>query len=398
MLPLLISLLTTTSSLAAAPAEPTYLIILDRPEAFSADFPLAAPDSRRQIGWGTMLFTLGTPVDGLRRQVQEACDTSEKTGYPLLLHFDDWNFPPPSTDPEWVEWTAFPKPGEDHGPRVRRRWINWGTWIVAGPPPNYESPKLRAFMRTQVGDGIVKPLAERVHKWQAEGRGTLFAGLVAGWETGYYSMLSLPTPRPAVNRDVFEDSEVVNTGYAALTHRGYTAARLAAEAKARGLSELALFHELMSGVVHDYTEYISRICAEGGLPRDRVYTHLAAMATVAPPEMVISDGRLLPVATAVNPYSRPGLTMTSGWASEEKVVADLHAAGRREWGAVELEVTPNFRTEDAVLAQLDSLASDGAQVLCLFGWSDPGTSLFAVRGSGAPTAIKRWLAEKLPPI
>lgn len=402
MLPLLMSAILGAGAVAAPPADPTYMIILDRPEHFAADIPLASPDSQRQVGWGTMLFTLRTPVEGLRKQVEDACDITEKTGYPLLLHFDDWNFPPDSHDPDWVEWTGFPKPGETHGPLVRRRWLNWGSWNVTGPPPDFESPKFRAFMRKQVGEGIVKPLAERVRKWRAEGKGYLFAGLVDGWETGYYSMLTAPNPRPTARETfipngpmvTFEDSEVVNTGYAALTHRGYTAEKLAAEAKAKGISKLALFHELMSSVVHDYVEYVSQICADGGIPRDRIYTHLAGMGTLAPPQVVIRDGRLLPVWVAINPYSRPGLTMTSQWASPEKVVADLHAAGRKEWGAVELEVTPQFRSEKDVLGQLDSLSAEGARVMCLFGWSDPGTSLFAVKGSGAPAAIRRWLSEK----
>ena len=390
MLPLLVSMV-LAGGLAA---DPTYLVILGPPEQFSAQFPPAAPTSARQIGFGEMLFTLGTPVADLRRKVEADLDAAEKTGYPLLLHVDDWNFPPPSTDPEWVEWTAFPKPGEAHGPLVRRRWINWGSWMVAGPPPNYESPKFREYVRAQIEDGVVKPLAERLKVWQKDGRAYLFAGLVVGWESGYYSMSGpVPNPRPKAGADTFEDSEVVTTGYAALTRRGWTAEKLAAEAKTRGVTEQALFRELMCGVLHDYTAYLCGLCVQDGLPRERLYTHFTAYATIADPAMIAGDGRLLPVATGVNEFSRPGLTMTQPWTDREKAVAQLRAAGRQEWGAVELEVTPGARTEEATLEHFDWLATHGARVLCLFGWWDAEGSTFAVKGTGAVAGMKRWLAE-----
>jgi hypothetical protein len=308
------------------------------------------------------------------------------------VHLDDWNFPPPSTDPDWVEWTAFPGPGEKHGPLARRRWLNWGTWLTTGPPPNYESPKFRAFMRSQVAQGVVGPVASRLRRWRKEGRAHLFAGVVVGWESGYYSMPA-PADRPATDKDTFDDNEVVTTGYAALTRRGYTAERLAGEARARGIGEQALFRELMAGVVHDYSAYLCRICARGGLPRDRIYTHYTPAITVADPTAIAGDGRLLPVRAGVNRYSRPGYTMTRGWADFDKVVAEVRGAGREEWGAVEMETVAATRTEEAALAQLDWLASHGARVLCLYGWWEAEGHMFAVRGTGAVGAIRRWLAE-----
>ncbi len=149
----------------------------------------------------------------------------------------------------------------------------------------------------------------------------------------------------------------------------------------------------MCGVVHDYTEYLCSLCVRGGLPRERIYTHFTAYATIADPALIAGDGRLLPVATAVNEYARPGLTMTQPWTDREKAAAELRAAGRQEWGAVELEVTPNTRTEEATLEHFDWLASRGARVLCLFGWWDAEGSMFAVRGTGAVAGIRRWLAD-----
>ena len=376
---------------ASVPSDPTYLVILDQPASFSAEFPLKAPDSQRQVAWGTVLHTLSTPVAELQRSVDAALDTSEKTGYPLLIHLDDWNFPPPSTDPDWVEWTAFPAPGQRHGPLVRRRWLNWGSWMVTGPPPDYESPKFRAFMRSQIEGGVAKPLTRRLERWRKEGRYNLFAGLVVGWESGYYTFPPPPAPRPTAGTETFADDEVVTTGYAALARRGYTAERLSAEAHARHMDEKALFRELMCSVVHDYSEYLCGVCARAGLPNDRLYTHYSPMITVADTATTAADGRLLPLKTAINSVSRPGFTMTRGWVDFPKVEAAMRSAGRREWGAVEMEIVPGSRTEQDALDQLDWLAERGARVLCVYGWWEAEGHPFAVRGTGAVAGMKRWL-------
>jgi hypothetical protein len=86
---LLVSMVLLPGGWAAADLrEPTYLVILGQPETFSAELPPCSPDSPRQVGWGVVLYTLGTPLADLRRTVEAALDTSEQTGYPLLVvHF-----------------------------------------------------------------------------------------------------------------------------------------------------------------------------------------------------------------------------------------------------------------------------------------------------------------------
>lgn len=84
--------------------------------------------------------------------------------------------------------------------------------------------------------------------------------------------------------------------------------------------------------------------------------------------------------------------MTEPWCSLDAVVDALGAAKRREWGAVEFEVTGSTRDTDAALRYLERLTSAGAHVICVYGWWDPPGSTFAVLGTGAPDAFGRWLA------
>jgi hypothetical protein len=206
--------------------------------------------------------------------------------------------------------------------------------------------------------------------------------------------MTMKNPRPVAGSETFSDDEVVTTGYAALAKRGYTAERLTREANERNVSEPILFRELMCGVVHDYVEYLCGICARGGIPRERLYTHFAAPVTAATPEKQKAHGHILPVGTAINRFARPGFTMTRGFADLGKVAEEIHKAnGQNAWGAVEIEVGAATRTEKASLEHLNWLTAQGARVLCYYGWSDPETSLFHIQGTGAVPAMQRWLKE-----
>ncbi len=392
---LLLSLLILSAHACAAPAaDPDYLIILGQPEEFAKEYPVTSPDRHRQIGFGVVLYTLNTPRDALRKQINDALDKAEATGYPVLIHADDWNYPPTDwTDPAMVEWTAFPAEGQRTGPIVKRRWINWGSWFVTGPPPNYESPRYRAYVRERLEQDIAKPIAERLRRWKADGRAHLFAGLVVGWETGFYAVVGVDKDHPPSAPGVtFTPDEIVHTGYAALTARGWTAAKIAERAKTIGKTERRVMDELLYGVLHDYSDYLCGVCRKAGLPRERIYTHYAAMGTVPNTGEITEDGRLVPMATAMNANSRAGYTMTQPWYDRGVVEQTLVKTGAKAWGAVEVEITEPTRPEEAALAHLEWLTRQGARVICFYGWWEKPESPFAMRSSGAPAAIRRWLA------
>ena len=379
---------------ATAAREPNYMIILGGPESFSKQYPAVPADRDRQIGFGVVIKMLNTPREEIRKQVESALDKAEATGYPVLIHVDDWNFTPPDwKDPEIVEWTAFPEPGERFGTTVKRRWINWGSWIVAGPPPNVESSKFREYARERLEKDIAGPIALRLKEWKTGGRSHLFAGLVVGWETGFYTADHIDlTKRPSSGDQTFGDDELVRTGYAALTARGYTAAAITERAQREGKTQKALMQELMWGALHDYSEYLCDVTRRAGLPRERIYTHYTAIGTVPDRGRIHSDGMLAPLPTAANPNSRPGYTMTFQWFDRdvtEKTLAEMRCS---EWGAVEVEITKPTRSETAALAHFDWLTKHGAKVICLYGWWEKPDSIFAIQSTGAVPAIRRWLA------
>ena len=376
--------------------EPVYMIILGEPEMFSKQYPAVPADRDRQIGFGIVIKMLNTPREAIRKQVTSALDKAEATGYPVLIHVDDWNFTPQEwKDPEILEWTAFPKTGERFGPPVKRRWINWGSWLVAGPPPNVESSKFREYARERLEKDIADPIALRLKRWKTEGRSYLFAGLVVGWETGFYTADTIDlTKRPSSEDKTFGADELVRTGYAALTARGHTAAAITERAQREGKTRNALMNELMWGALHDYSEYLCDVSRGAGLPRERIYTHYTAIGTVPDRGRIHADGMLAPLPTAANPSSRPGYTMTFKWFDRgvtEKTLTEMRCS---EWGAVEVEITKATRSEMAALAHFDWLTKHGAKVICLYGWRAKPDSIFAIQSTGAVPAIRRWLAEE----
>ena len=374
-----------------------YFIILGETESYSQYFAAAKPQNQRQIGFGLVLYTLSTPPEGLKAQVIAALDKAEKSGYPVLIHMDDWNYPPRSEDPEVVEWTDWPSPGSKHGPLAKNRWINWGSWFVVEAPRNFESKPFRKDIENRLMKYILPPIVERLKRWRKEGREYLFAGVVTGWETGYYDATVLglndPASWPEDKGVKFGAADLVETGFAALTARGYTAEKVESLAAKRGVLPKQIRRELLTDVVHDYMEFWTKLCRKAGLPKQRIYTHLTgAITTPNIPQILAENGCVLPLATAVNPYCRPGVTVMDGVVDIPTLGRDFRKMRNPDWGAVEMEFGNNSRTEAGANAHLDALTREGVMMMCVYGWWEPEGHQFSARTPGVIAAIRRWLA------
>lgn len=403
-----------------ATAEPLYLLIVGGPETFSSTFTAMAPGSPRHIGFAPVLYTLKTSEEELALQVNAALDKAEQTGYPVFFHLDDWNFPEDWKDPGMVEWTAFPKPGEPYGPLVRRRWINWGSWIVTAAPPNYESPEYKELLKTRIQKGVAGPIVQRLHQWNQSGKAYLFAGLTVGWETGFYSMTEIdPNNRPSSGHEVFQDDELVRTGFAALSARGYNQERINLLCQEQGRNEEQVMYDLMVDVLHDHTQFMAQITHESGIPIDRIYSHYAAMRSlletaaepraatsavgkVSPMETMLRanpkvlesmklHGVMVPLKAAINPYCRPGITAAFDFSDPLRAAREIQQAGYTDWGAVEIEITGTIRDASSCLAHLEELTDLGARVICVYGWWEKSDNEYSVQGTGAVEAMRHWL-------
>ncbi|MDR3626821.1 MAG: discoidin domain-containing protein [Ignavibacteriaceae bacterium] len=383
--------------LPARSTDPTYLTILGSPYTFSQQFNSMSKDSSRQLAFGVILYTMNTDVNTLNQQTEQALDLAESSGYPVLIKLDDWNYNTTSTDSELVEWTGWPANGHKYGPLVKRRWINWGTWFTVEAPRNYESSKLRLEIENKLVNGVIPPIVNRLAKWQSSGKQYLFAGLVVGWESGYYTMKGYGTinlnPLPTYNGITYSDSDEVNTGYAALTSKGYTLDSVKKIASLEGKTEDQVIHGLMSNVVQDYIAFWTKTCYENGIPQNRIYTHFTAVATIPESQSPISfsDGRVLPIESATNQYSRPGVTATDYLINIDTTSKIFNNLQYSEWGASEIDFSNSTRTEQGAAQLFDHLSEAGAKMMCLFGWWITAGDQFEVKTPGVIEAISNWL-------
>ena len=344
----------------AAQQEPTYVVFMVGGETDSPTNPRLPPSvqevkdrfgarpsgSNRYIGFTPgLLFSLNLSVETLRSLVDQALDIAEQTDMPVFFHLDDMHFWWKRTelhkDPSNVEWSDFPAPGQNHGPVIERYWLNWGQFVVfPAPPPNYESPAFRADVADHLTNGIGKPIAERLAKWRTEGREYLFAGIGMGNETevpvDLRPLLNVPEGREPEGQDGSHQTpekikmrrdEMVIGGYHALAMRGWTREKMAQTAKEQGISEEQLLIQLRHEVAHDYAEFRAKTLVEAGVPSNRLYTHFVSpflpFIERYQPGMV---PRFPPVKYAVNPWSRPGFTVTRDQVDLEDMTKQVHEA------------------------------------------------------------------------
>ena len=399
------------------------------------EFGHQPPGRERYVGFSEVLFpTLNVKPEELKSRVIFALDTAERDEVPVFFHLDDEHFWFKSPDlwqnPEMVEWSAFPKPGEIHGPIAPRYWLDWGdpAHVYPAPFPCFQSPAFRAEMGRRL-KCIAEPITQRLKDWSKQGKEYLFAGVTSGNETripdfrhGYTSYVG--NPEEAQGIDVTQTphkmvrmarEEIVPLGYHSLYARGYNQQSIERLARERGQSEDQIVLELLDEVAHDYVEFQARTLNEAGIPKERIYTHFSSIGRPAPaattkillknrkPGSLPGSCNLPPpVEAAVNSYSRPGFTIVHDTVNLKDFVAQLgqaHAAqDGRAWAAVESYVTtgqPGLpQTEEQYTEYLGGLLSHGAKVVNVYGWNIPleAKSPYAVKSSNVIPVVKKWLA------
>ena len=403
---------------------PLYLAFEGNVESFRQDIPflkgVLGPDDGRaphQYAYGVgevPLLTRSTAF--LRRIVDDAFDLAEREGVPIMFHLDPmygffadtekrpedaparkyWN------EPRMREWLAFPA-GKTLPDRIPRPWFNWGSWVSPAPAlPAFGSPEFRRFAEAQLRDGVARPIARRLARLRRTNRGLLFAGINVGWETHFLDDRGGVDPKnppeavwPVEARGVrMQPWEVGgDTGYASLYWQGWSAARLVDEAARRKTTPAALFDSLRFGIVHDYMGDLARACVRAGLARERIYTHVVAIASAHPEAVGDSNP---PTWVAVNPYSVPGFTMDNRGAavySLPVLQSKIRAAdpSQAHFGAIESYLA-NYRDEASFTKSLRETFDHGGTIKVLFGTFQKDTP-FALdpKPEGATLAILKWL-------
>ncbi|WP_372724963.1 hypothetical protein [Novipirellula sp.] len=381
--------------------------------------------SSRMVAYGVQqLRILSRSPEVVRRDVEQALDLAERTGVPVFLHVDScygWGAEdvanpedaPPTRfwqHPEMREWDRFPD-AEKLPERIPRPWFNWGPWCSPAPAiPAFGSPSLTAFASSQLDKGVLTPLVARLQQWRSRDREHLFAGINIGWEVhvpdfGDPTLLRLinrengvvraGAPRSARGIEMDRSFIGKQLGYASLHWRGWNEARLLQAAKLEGIPRDAKFRQLCYESIHDYMETLAKTCHDRGIPSDRVYTHIVALATVKP-----ASTTRPPIWTAVNRYSTAGFTMDNRGGARfdlHELVKQIREASGEEdvrFGMVE----SYFRLGDQIYVddpeqcrqELESMFAAGATIQAFYG----GFPLANRTPEAAISAIQAWLAAE----
>lgn len=143
---------------------------------------------------------------------------------------------------EWIDWN---------------RTLNQGLKLDWAKPPAkmcFNSPEIVKEVARRAKDVIGDEIANGVRDLKKQGRGDLFAGVIAGWETH-------------MGQDIKTDSRL---GYCALTNRGFNANNQPKDIS----SEVA-------AVVQEFIDLWASSLAKAGIQPNKIYSHVAFLPKLA---------------------------------------------------------------------------------------------------------------------
>ncbi|MCW5550778.1 MAG: hypothetical protein KIS67_01295 [Verrucomicrobiae bacterium] len=307
--------------------------------------------------------------EALLASLRRVLDLAKETDTPMLIQLDGenwwdarpdlwnwWDASLPGFNPanrENVEWSGW-SPDD----ALKIAWRNWGRQLRVRPPPNLMSPRYRKACHEKMA--LLIPVVLNWWNDLPAEKKELFVGLKLGWESSigvnawYYpngnALLATPAsedPTTGLKGDEVPARGVATIGYAAVKTAGI---RNAGEPTDADLAE----------VVRQHLEDLCREAARLGVPRDRLFTHVAGW----------KEGELL-YQTAVNQFSCPGWSFYQHAADPRKDVGVQTALKRSDapwWAATEwLYQGPN-EVESWRQALENTLADRRCRYVCIFNW------------------------------
>jgi hypothetical protein len=267
------------------------------------------------------------------------------------LHIDDskfwanrrdlWGDP---ANVEWRDWQGTPNTGQ---------YLNWGEPWKLAPQACFNSPAMLREARRVAGQVIGPAIAEQLARLRASGDQALFAGVIVGWET-------------AIGRDFDTGGDL---GYCALHNLGYSAASPPPDRDAA-----------LQSVVRNWIGTWATALADGGVPSDRIYAHIAFMSRKQYDDTKRSDGPsyartvlYTPPAVAFGQAYRPGFTTYADADIFDDIYAALAAHGNPPWASaegtnVDIQSVPFAVSDQGMQDYLARMFNHGAAMTNVFGF------------------------------
>jgi arylsulfatase A-like enzyme len=364
--------LTTFSALA----QPQQFILFNVNRASEADafnhisreFKASAED-RVQVGVAAIFSYLHHSRPDVVEHLKDFLARSETTGVPVVVQLDGenwwgarpelWNWwdesrqgfsPSNRYNVEWTSWWP-----DD---AIKIAWRNWGRQLRVLPPPNLMSPDYRKACHDEMRV-LVPVILEWWQRLPAEKK-YLLVGIKLGWESSigvnawYYPEGNALLDKPPAEDPThgLKAGEVPARGVAQI---GYAAVKTAGIRSAGDITEADL-----AEVTRRHLDDLCRLAAEIGVPRDRLFTHVAGW----------KEDELLYQA-ALNEFSCPGWSFYGHAADPAGDVGVQRALRRTEapwWAAVEWLFQGPQQTEPWRDALTATLRQPRCRYLCIYNW------------------------------
>lgn len=316
----------------------------------------------------------------VRALIDDAFAIALETGVAVGFHIDDqmfWGRLRELNTPdnvEWLDWKRTPNSG---------RRLDWSEKPLRVMPQlclNSVAVKRAVANRALL---IGSEAAKGIQKLKAAGREDLFIGVIAGWEM-------------QIGRD-FDTGK--NLGYCALTNAGFSAAKPPADLDRERQRIVADFLSLWAGSL-----------VRAGVPKEKVYSHIAFMSegiyNIASradpsrfPATYLQTVNFTPPVTAFCDSCVPGFSTYPQPGHLEQLQAELEKHGGPSWASSEgTSLDPSETDRGAGDARMEgylgNLFNHGATLVNIFGWGvgdrdNPFRQ--TAEGDGALAAYRKFL-------
>lgn len=315
----------------------------------------------------------------LRGLVRSAFEIAQEKNVAVGFHIDDsmywgkrkdlWRNP---KNIEWLDWRGTPNTG---------RRIDWGSALKLAPQMCFNSPEIRKEVQRLATSVLGQEIKRGVDNLRRAGKESLFAGVIAGWET-------------QMGRDFDTDKEL---GYCSLTNRGFTARNPP--------PDLDRAREM---VVQEFIELWTKALVDAGIDKRKIYSHTAFMAKEEFEEARRQPGsRVLgsyarvvnfaPPSVAFGKYHNPGFSTYPSQGLFPMIYDELRKQGNPPWASSEGTNVSigSISGEGSMETYLARMFNHGATLVNVFGWgvgreSDP-FRVATERGAGALAAYRKFL-------
>lgn len=327
--------------------------------------------ARVRAGVAAIFSYLHRPPAEVAADLKQFLDRAQKTDTPVVVQLDGenwwgarpdlwnwWDASRPGFSPANrtnVEWTSWSPDGA-----IKIAWRNWGRQIRVLPPPNLMSARYRAACCDEM-----RVLVLLVLDWWKSlpaNQRDLFIGLKLGWESSVgVNAWHYPNGNALLERPAIEDP-VSGLQAHELPARGVAQIGFAAVKTAGLRSEGQITEADLAEVVRRHLEDLCRLAAELGVPREKLFTHVAGW----------KENELLYQA-ALNRFSCPGWSFyqhAADPAEDSGVKAALQRSDAPFWGAVEWLYQGPRETAPWRAALTATLANPRCRYLCIYNWQN----------------------------